>query len=838
MMNNRDVPQWVTDAAKIIVKCLSQMLLGMPPIATLIDEVTSFGIDKVAEKVGQGKGYVHQNVREIFITNIPPMYHEHKEIICTAAEICMENLDLLKQGFNAGDIARNLSLQYIRQHPGQFGEGELAHLRRYLPIVLENAIFQLEVQLENDPEFQVKWKLYVEDQFNCVREEQAHHKRQLADHEERIRKQEFRTMREVSQVAELSDFYREKWEDSLFLDEDISLRQVYQLPHYDDDEPDLHLRLQEMLDQSDDSKKRMLVVLGHPGSGKSSLITYLLNNCFISNDRKIRVYRFSNFETIDWNRTTQNLPQAILRELCLDKSDLNNSVLILDGLDEVDMIDDQIEFLDYLYGQWAKSKTINNFSMLVTCRANRIAEAHELQCPYLTLCPLDVNQINSFSKAYGKAAGPLFSQSAGRDEELRNALGIPLILYMTLALGIEVQKGSHLGDVYHQIFSLTDKNSIYFRAKYDGKHAVTAAEADKIHVFSKKIAEKIWEFNPSEASLVKSIYEPIAREIAGDGESQLRKLLIGQFFMEGQEGHELLFVHRSMYEYFVALSLFDGIEAIVNLHSSPKDLFKQLTNENHVTGLSQIANLIGIQSLPEYPDVQEYLLNMLNKNNLKDKCWWFEFFNEFIQHGLSDAANERIKGGQVGIKEEVNRFYNLVWLTREILKILGARPPYKIWDERKTPIYFSIPTDSKKDLSELDLEGIELPGANLSDVEACNTNFSEAFLVGADFANSCLIRANLRNAVLFGVDLSGAYMFEADLKGADLRNANLSGADLSGADLSEVNFQGADLRNVDLSGASLVGAVLVDVNFEGAILKEANFSNSIMKNVNLSGFDL
>ena len=73
------------------------------------------------------------------------------------------------------------------------------------------------------------------------------------------------------------------------------------------------------------------------------------------------------------------------------------------------------------------------------------------------------------------------------------------------------------------------------------------------------------------------------------------------------------------------------------------------------------------------------------------------------------------------------------------------------------------------------------------------------------------MRANLN-----GVDLSEANLNEVDLYGADLRGANLSkatlyranlySADLRGANLCKVNFYRADLGGADLSGADLRGA--------------------------------
>ena len=318
----------------------------------------------------------------------------------------------------------------------------------------------------------------------------------------------------------------------------------------------MHSLLQEALSQCNDTQKRMLIVLGHPGSGKSTLISYILNNCTISSDRSVHVYRISSLD-VDWQKKTENIPQLILNALAIEKEDLSDSVLILDGLDEIDMQDRQADFLKYLYKQWAGLKKIRRFSLFVTCRRNRIENLYELSAPHIELSPLSEEQIIEFAESYQIAKGEdldssIWSAFFDESENLSTVIDIPLILYMTLALGIKVDKGSTLCEVYNQIFSLTNANSIYYRKKYDHAHEITSNEAEKIHEFSKQVAIAIWSNNPYEATVPKSCYEVLAEDIV-EGKNKLRNLLIGQYFIEGGGGAELYFVHRSMYEYFVAL---------------------------------------------------------------------------------------------------------------------------------------------------------------------------------------------------------------------------------------------------------------------------------------------
>ena len=69
--------------------------------------------------------------------------------------------------------------------------------------------------------------------------------------------------------------------------------------------------------------------------------------------------------------------------------------------------------------------------------------------------------------------------------------------------------------------------------------------------------------------------------------------------------------------------------------------------------------------------------------------------------------------------------------------------------------------------------------------------------------------ANLHGAILVGADLSVADLFRADLSGADLSGANLSKAILFAANLLRANLSKANLVRADLSGTNLSKANLL-----------------------------
>ena len=87
------------------------------------------------------------------------------------------------------------------------------------------------------------------------------------------------------------------------------------------------------------------------------------------------------------------------------------------------------------------------------------------------------------------------------------------------------------------------------------------------------------------------------------------------------------------------------------------------------------------------------------------------------------------------------------------------------------------------------------------------------------FWNWDLDGADLSGLFLQDVNLSGTYLRGANLEGADLRDANLFGAALQNARLVNAELSCAELERASLAGADLTGA-----DFTQAWLRFASFS--------------
>lgn len=134
----------------------------------------------------------------------------------------------------------------------------------------------------------------------------------------------------------------------------------------------------------------------------------------------------------------------------------------------------------------------------------------------------------------------------------------------------------------------------------------------------------------------------------------------------------------------------------------------------------------------------------------------------------------------------------------------------KHWNEQIRP-----------DLSDTNLQGLDLSGANFGLVDFSNTNLRDATLL-----NTYFLGANLSGAKLLRAKCKGAYFSDANLKGADLSEAWLFSADLSRADLT-----GACLENAHLGAVRAIDTKFNNANLTGACIEDWQINKSVLDGV-------
>ena len=610
--------------------------------------------------------------------------------------------------------------------------------------------------------------------------------------------------------------YQKNWEIPLFLnrrDPKLCLKDIYQVPEYylKLDHKNSYDNMDGILDELMKEKvtSDMLLVLGKPGSGKSSLITYILNRYTDKCMKKILVFPFSTLKDIEWDVNNTQISKEILHAIGVsDIKQLNNYVFILDGFDEISINGNRENIINQLYEDWVENVNDIDVSIIITCRENYLQRLGSLQCKFITLCLLTKEQIGNFCRIYWEKAqiNKYAEEYIEKLCTLRDIVGIPLIIYMTVALEINIVGTTDICDVYDKIFSLN--GGIYDRCEYSAMgHPLTSPLKQQIHDVTKKISIKMWTDNPEEAFILQRDYEKIIAKEDQKNVGLKNIVLIGQYFQyvkycEGLKTEEIRFVHRSIYEYFVALTIYDVIREYLEL---PNEKFSIEELKNKL--------LILLQKRQLSVDIEGYLSHKIKEamyktsNTYRKACygWWKEFFSSLLSHGMS-IEEPILQSNLEKIENELVAFINMVALMRIIGDCTGDKSPYCIYDEGT--ILQKISGDSPKECMEKYIRYIS---------EAYQNNSVKR-----------IDHLDLSKLVIEKFQLNGINLSNVDLSNTDLRNSNLNGTNLRKYNLNNAILQECDLRTANLSSANLENAKMQNVKLMSANLSKAKFFNTYM----------
>lgn len=610
--------------------------------------------------------------------------------------------------------------------------------------------------------------------------------------------------------------YLDKWNENMFLNNfnkrdenagvNVKLSEVYleeHLPHYiwgenRTERSDLKDLLSEYIYEHNENK--MLLILGQPGIGKSTLITWITAN-FVNEIDRILVYKFaSDLKNVNWGKAQIDIVDEMINELNLTYDELYGKILILDGFDEINTGNSEIAILKQLYQRLIKNTSWYKVSIIITCRVNYIQEVQKIGCDYITLQSWDEIQIKSFCTVFQKRTNNgILESTVTNVVKNKDILGIPLILYMVLALNLAIEKEGSIVDIYDKIFSLG--GGIYDRCinnrSFEDAHRIGEIKI-QIHQISREIAIWMFENEPVKACISQNEYKKICNKIMKNYTSIIQDSKIGNYFKavkhcEGLETEELYFVHRTIYEYFVAETIYSSIESdIIELTEESQKKF--IGKISMYLKQGRITNKIG-----EY--LQFKLLKLYYYLDYRKRPyfyqWWERAVEKMMDKGMFYFSGKNIRCFENIIDKEIQCFLNLMKILRLILKTSTREYMLENADKEQLEKYIRLRLvacrmEERYGAEILDLSNVFLVGINLS---------------GADLKMVNLFRANLSRANLSGTDLS-----RKDLREVNLKGANLEGTNLEGANIENTIWNKEDLQKVipQLIGAKFTYIIVKD----------------------------
>lgn len=622
--------------------------------------------------------------------------------------------------------------------------------------------------------------------------------------------------------------YIDKWRSRLFLhardcDRPLTLEDIFILPNYlkgkleydryvfyGEKEDADYADLEEELTSFFQLGKGSMIIFGCPGIGKTSIVSYL--SARFKEDNSVLVLRFKELE---FTQKDSSFIASICSRLRCCKKDLANKTLILDGFDELKNSADCQEHLKDLL---LDIGDITAFKLIITSKENYIKMERIRTDKCILLKPFDEEKIKQF---YFR----LCNKELPNDTNLANkeVLGIPVILYMALSVGIDIAKNETRSAIYEKIFAYNGGIFDRFgRNKTDGDEG----ENQKF-VYNKEVFKAILEklsfviFEGHGGAVEKEMYVAIVKEAAKKNALELNDTIIYDFPIKNlyKEGEGIDFVHKSIYEYFVAEYIYQEMKR------TPKseEVLAKVIGSLFKTGLvtDEIIDYLRLKWV--YINIEsEYFLKTLNLMLKKGMAFYID------------------KGYGNEIQTELNIFYNALiilqcWNRKGNEKInISEKKQFIFYMVRAFVIGSKLRLDNFN-LNKSDLRRSNLIEASLIEADLIGADLSEANLRRASLRKSNLRKADLRKTDLRGADLIGANLREADLVGADLGGANLRGANLNGANLIEANLGRTNLSGAYLRGADLSGANLIQANLRGTDLNEAKLNGVKMTKID-AGF--
>lgn len=669
----------------------------------------------------------------------------------------------------------------------------------------------------------------------------------------------------VDNETYIKSFYYPLFLESILDDECIAtLDQVYIKPKckLDGKKYDLYDMVLAFLDKHNthdmyDKLKeyKAMMILGKPGSGKSSFISFLSTHLSGEFDDK-KVYIIRLRDMLEQQINSEDPIYGILDYMNVTKIELHDAVLILDGLDEICAIYKNTDFYIYLAKLLHNSQKIENLKVILTSRTGyfNIDKKIAKFCFFATIENWDNSDLEEWSNKYSEIHTSLETVIDKNKKHLMEVrysdkkaiFAVPILFYMANARGELLYKHSSICSIYDAVLNeVSEKRNYDSSVFHYNSELITSSMARQI---CKEIAFMMFKngrlsiiddpyLRPDEVSeaIIKATNNKSTSKIklTKENKERIKNYYALSFYYNNKKESDVNaveFAHRTIAEYFVAEKI---IEILKNDVDKKEDIVKTftkcfgqapLTNDIMVfifEKINDIQNIELVESLKKIKrEMEKNLINFVVSGKLYS-YWQIEnsplhyldyakvmtVSTLLICEYLNCQYDEYIYTGNEG-------FSNVI---ATLARSSAINPQHNIL----LPFSLNGLNLLNSNFTYCDLCGAHLSGSNLT-----QCNFTRAELVDAHMHKCVISNAEFVNANLSGAELTN--ITESD--GADFTNAVLSGADLSCSRFKNTSFDSADLFEADLTNCSFDE----NCSFDGARLYFTDISNSNISRVDLS----
>lgn len=612
-------------------------------------------------------------------------------------------------------------------------------------------------------------------------------------------------------------YFANKWRENLFLHRDLKLCDIYTPLHaniktdkkilYDKDIES------EISDFLIDNKRDVLLILGNPGLGKSSLFSKF---AFQLNGRNDCI--FIRFLDLEPRIAKKSLLDAITEFLGCNTRDLRDTTLFIDGYDEL-----RVDGLHYslcldLITQLRQLKV----KAIISSRQNYIDLYNEdfdqdyKNAVVAILLPLKNEQIKEYIKNY-------MEKTKEQDKKLlvqfeRNAtdsevFGIPFILYLICSSKIDISRTKTKVDIFNKIFAF---DGGIFDKIYDPEtvHYLTQNPLIKRDLLS---ISGIIAYEMFRTGWLPLSINAIDKEILCQYPNCKKTYAIGNYYHV--ENNKLYFVHKTIQEYFFCRHLILSIKTALNdfeckktnANEAANHIFELLYCDNYLYHRLE-TNLQDILKLKEYKLDEGYVQTFIKLLPDLYNCYLEKVFKD------TNAINKTLKSQNY--LSSLHKLTNIM----KIDSFLGV-DSYKVALVLRSKQYVRLTiknySDNGSDLSSSFLRGV------LNGCRFTNTNFNRCDLSNSRIYDDFFIDCKM-NMLLFRDSVIRTTTFEkTTISYSDFKKSHFYSVSFqNGCEIRDITIQSTKFRSCKFSNIRFINCKFIDSQFVESYFYDCDFENS------------
>lgn len=490
----------------------------------------------------------------------------------------------------------------------------------------------------------------------------------------------------------------------------------------------------------------LLILLGEPGQGKSSLCKYFLYK--YRTTRKVFVLKL--------NPTVANIIQEkqvsiegifSLDSVLLSKEVLDGALVFLDGFDEL-----YITLQKFGYSTWSFFNRINNYAkeysiqVVITSRKSCISIEDLMNTGYSVVELADLSKLDQ-KKWINQVTQKLPQRFNFSDEsldkiytsssDLVNLIKIPILFQMVVIYNF-TENIRNRSELYYRLF-----NKIVIDRNHESTLDLNLESPDDVHHAYEELAYRIFQNNDVNTILVENMWSP----------NSLDSRLTISFYIKTDHnlyGQYIEFIHRSFYQYFLASFIYRRYMEIL-LKIDNRDFSERVESFLYDLSIRRLEPdvILFIKYLSEFRAQKslfnfEYLLKYLNEHD----CFCYKIIEKKVTYPMDVFSNI---------------FFN-------IINIVTATTPYDstiIMNKyERLCTLLKIYDCEDMHLERVDFSKCDLSGTTFTNVNFCAANFSQASLSG-----STIINCNFSDCIMSGTSLIGTDFFHCIFKKTDFSKA-------------------------------------------------------------------